>query len=117
MLFRSASPARDLLPFRASAHHQQLDLFKIRHRLGYEDVVAVPDAIAETVEFFQQHRPEEDGEAREEFRLQYAVEDELAGIQREASSRMAELAHYNRDYHHSYAHPREPGQTLDHRKR
>ncbi|MEM7403911.1 MAG: NAD-dependent epimerase/dehydratase family protein [Pseudomonadota bacterium] len=112
-----AGPARDLIPLRASAHHQLLDTFKVRAELGYEDVTAVPDAVAETVAWYRDHPPEEDEAFREELAAHYATEDALADIVEDADAAMAAVRQFNRDYHHSYAHPVEPGQERDHRDR
>jgi len=112
-----ASTARDLIPFRGSAHHQLLDVHKVRQQLGYSDIVPVPQALARTVDWFAANQPSEDDAMREEMRIHYEVEDALIKISKDAHARMAALNHFNQDYHHSYAHPRSPGLDRDHRNR
>ena len=112
-----ASSARDLIPFRASAHHQLLDVHKARAELGYTDVVAVPDAVNATVDWFCAHHPEQDEAFYAELKIHYKTEDALNKIVASASDAMAKLEHYNQPYHHSYAHPQQPGLGRDHRNR
>lgn len=112
-----AASARDLIPLRASAHHQLLDTFRVRAELGYEDQTPVPEAIAETVAWYRDNPPDEDDAFRDELAAHYAAEDALADIVEDANVAMASVRQYNRDYHHSYAHPVKPGQERDHRDR
>jgi len=111
-----ASPARDLMQFRGSSHHQYLDMEKMRMQLGYRDQVHPIDAVRRTVQWFSDHRPEEK-EFIDEVRSHYGLEDRLVDISRKSSAEMALLPHQDSDFHHSYAHPRERGLVRDHRNR
>lgn len=111
-----ASPTRDLMQFSGRGLHQHLDLSKISRQLGYTDRVDAVSAVRQTVQWFRDHPPD-DVPYVAGLRAHYAVEDQLAEILRDSYARMAALPHIESEFHHSYAHPREPGLTRDHRTR
>jgi hypothetical protein len=111
----AASP----LTLQDSPCHRLMDLYKIRNELGYRDVVPAPEALARTVRWYLEHRPERGGEIETRLRdpFDYQTEDKLAAIYREGLARMAELSFTLPDKHHPYAHPKTPDQARDHRQR
>lgn len=113
-----AYTAREYLPIGTSAHHQMMDISRIRADLGYRDVVPALEALPKTVEWLLAHKPDNDGKfARREDPLQYRVEDELIAIQKDALSRMRDIDYRKKSTRHSYAHPKQPGLGKDHRAR
>jgi nucleoside-diphosphate-sugar epimerase len=110
---------RDLIPFNCTSHHQMMDTYKIRTRLGYKDVVSPLEALSQSVRWCLDHplSPELAAEKEKEDALNYRIEDELAAIYRDCYDRMASVEHPNRPVHHPYPHPKEPGLSRDHRKR
>lgn len=111
-----ASPSRDIMQFGGSSHHQFLDLYKIRHQLGYTDRVAALAAVRKTVNWFREN-PAIDPEYVAQIRAHYEMEDKLAAICQGAWAQMATLPHPEAEFHHSYAHPRQRGLARDHRDR
>ena len=111
----NASPAREMITFYGSSHHQLLELDAIRRDLGYRDIVAPAEAVRRTVRWIQANPT--DSATLEEITRHYAVEDQLVAIYGKAAAAAAALDHDERDYHHSYAHPRERGLARDHRDR
>lgn len=111
-----ASPARDMMQFNSSSHHQYLDSYRIRHELGYRDRVPAAEAVRRTVRWCLEN-PTETEEDIAAIQSHYELEDRLVAIARESSSAMAALSHPEEAYHHAYAHPRERGLERDHRNR
>ena len=111
-----ATSARDLLHVNGRGLHQYLDLSKICRQLGYSDRVDAVKAVRQTVQWFKDHPPENQDYV-EGLRAHYEVEDQLIQILRDANERMAALPHIESAFHHSYAHPKKPGQQRDHRGR
>lgn len=111
-----ASPSRDLMQARGTAHHQYLDTEKLRVQLGYRDRVDPVDGVRRTVRWFEENPPT-DETFIQSIRSHYAVEDELAAINTRARDEMARLPHQPSEFHHAYAHPRERGLARDHRER
>jgi hypothetical protein len=97
-----AVPARPLLAQPAPTH-RVLDLAKLRHRLGYRDVVPAREALARTARWLAAHPPAPGGP--EETVLQdpfdYAAEDALVEAWRRALSALPEVRF-----------AREPGYTM-----
>ncbi len=112
-----ASPAREMITFWGSSHHQYLDLHAIRHELGYRDIVHPAEAVRRTIRWILENPPAPEADKTEELRSHYAVEDQLIEIYGAAAEAAAALDHNISDYHHSYAHPRERGLARDHRNR
>ncbi|MEE2688981.1 MAG: NAD-dependent epimerase/dehydratase family protein [Pseudomonadota bacterium] len=110
-----ASPARELITFYGSSHHQLLDLDRIKRDLGYKDVVDPMEAIQRTVRWLIDN-PTEPNKLAEIARF-YEIEDHLVEIYKNASFAAAALDHEESDYHHAYAHPRERNLMRDHRNR
>ena len=114
-----AHPARPYT-MQETSHHRVVDLTKIKKQLGYRDVYPVEEAIAKTVEWYLQNRPEPGGEI--ETRLQdpfnYEAEDRLIRAYKESMQRVAAIPfEVQTDRPHPYAHPKKPGQERDHRAR
>lgn len=114
-----AHPARPYT-MQETSHHRVVDLTKIKKQLGYRDVYPVEEAIAKTVEWYLQNRPEPGGEI--EKRLQdpfnYEAEDRLLSAYKESMQRVAAIPfEVQTDRPHPYAHPKKPGQERDHRAR
>lgn len=114
-----AHPARPYT-MQETSHHRVVDLTKIKKQLGYRDVYPVEEAIAKTVEWYLQNRPEPGGEI--EKRLQdpfnYEAEDRLLRAYKESMQRVAAIPfEVQTDRPHPYAHPKKPGQERDHRAR
>lgn len=112
-----AYTARELMMFDGPSHHQYFDLFKIRTELGYRDRVPMLEATERTVAWYLQHRPDETAEFKASLGKNYAVEDQLVAIYRDACHKMAAVEHEERVFHHSYPHPKQPGLRRDHRAR
>ena len=114
-----AHPARPYT-MQETSHHRVVDLTKIKKQLGYRDVYPVEEAIAKTVEWYLQNRPEPGGEI--EKRLQdpfnYEAEDRLLRAYKESMQHVAAIPfEVQTDRPHPYAHPKKPGQERDHRAR
>jgi nucleoside-diphosphate-sugar epimerase len=108
------------LTLQSSPHHRLMDLFKVKTELGYHDLVPVTEAIARTVRWYLEHRPDPGGEI--ERRLQdpfdYAAEDQLVAMSREYVARMSSVRFARtQPIPHPYPHPKEPGLPRDHRGR
>ena len=110
-----ASPAREMITFYGSSHHQLLEIDAIRRDLGYRDIVDPVEGIRRTVADIKAHPS--DPEKIAEITKFYDIEDRLAEIYGTAASAAAALDHDEADYHHAYAHPRERGLERDHRNR
>ncbi len=113
-----AHPARPLIPLRCSAHHQILDLSKLKQELGYRDVVPVEAALAETVRWYMAHPLERGGTLEQKLQdpFDYAAEDHLVRVWKDSLERLAAVPFAVESAVHPYAHPTTPGQ-LDHRQR
>ena len=110
-----ASPAREMITFYGSSHHQLLEIDAIRRDLGYRDIVDPVDAVRRTVRWVKDNPTAP--ETLAELTAFYGIEDQLAEIYGTAAAAAAALDHNEADYHHSYAHPRERGLERDHRDR
>ena len=110
---RFAYPARDLaIRARHSCHHL-FDLHKIRSELGYRDKVAPLEALARTVRWYLENRPQETAEQAADFAAHYRTEDAMAAICAEAEAKLAAVAHVDRAFTHPYPHPDRPGLGRD----
>jgi nucleoside-diphosphate-sugar epimerase len=92
---------------------RQSDLFKIRHELGYRDVVPVHDAVRRSVEWLVSHRPERGGEVERQLGdpFDYDYEDRVADLYRGALAEALRQAGAARPAAHPYRHPRTPGEA------
>jgi hypothetical protein len=115
----AAGPAR---PYRLREHsyHWMTDISKLKSELGYRDVLPVQQALPQTVQWYLQHPPERGGEIEKRLAdpFDYEMEDRLVEIQRDAISRMKQIAFSTQKPRpHPYAHPKSPGEGRDHRER
>ena len=103
-----------------SPHHRVVDLSKLKNQLGYTDVYAVEDALAETVKWYVEHQPERGGEIEQRLQdpFNYEGEDRIVAAYQESMARLEAIPfEVAADRPHPYAHPKAPGQTRDHRDR
>jgi nucleoside-diphosphate-sugar epimerase len=112
-----AYPARDLMMFRCSAHHQLLDLFKLRSELGYADPVPPVEALERTIGWYQEHPPPDDAAINTDLPAHYRVEDDILTIYKHAVERLGALEKLEKPFHHPYPHPKAPNLAKDHRAR
>jgi nucleoside-diphosphate-sugar epimerase len=102
-----------------TAEHRLLDIGKSQRELGYTDVLPVEQALARTVEWYLAH-PLQRGGALEQ-RLDpfdYAAEDRVVAALARMRDELADLPSVSVSARpHAYAHPREPGLPVDHRRR
>jgi nucleoside-diphosphate-sugar epimerase len=112
------------VPVRAGAllphHHGMVDIFKLRHQLGYRDVVGSVEAVQRTVRWYLDHPLQYGGdmESRLLDPFDYDAEDRWAAIAREYQQRMAEVeVKKPGPSAHPYPHPKTPGLRRDHRNR
>ncbi len=113
-----AYTSRELFPLDTSANHQLMDIFQIKHDLGYRDVVPMVEAIPRTVEWLLKHKPDNEGKfANRPDPLHYAIEDQLLAIYNEAYARMQQIPFARKQVHHPYPHPKQPRQKRDHQQR
>tara|TARA_A100001037_G_C15082121_1_gene604814 strand:- start:343 stop:1452 length:1110 start_codon:yes stop_codon:yes gene_type:complete len=112
-----AYPARDLMMFRASAHHQLLDLFKIRAELGYADPVHPVEALEQTIQWYLDHPPAGDASINTELPAHYRVEDDILAVYEQAAGKLGKLDKLEKQFHHPYPHPKAPNLEKDHRAR
>lgn len=110
-----ASPAREMITFYGSSHHQFLEIEAIRKDLGYRDIVDPIEGIHKTVEYIKANPTEPDKIS--DITKFYAIEDQLAEIYNTAAKAASALDHDESNYYHAYAHPRERGLERDHRNR
>lgn len=110
---------RKLMPLDTSAHHHQvIDIFQIKHDLGYCDVVPMNEAIPRTVKWLLEHDSDNDGKPMiSPDLLNYSLEDELLGIYNESFARMRGIPFTLEQVHHPYPHPKQPRQQRDHQGR
>ena len=100
--------------------HVLLDLSKIRAQLGYRDVVPAVDALARTVRWYLEHRPEPGGEIERRLGdpFDYEAEDALISRFAEVTAELASFGERRTGVaHHPYPHPTEAGLARDHRDR
>ena len=103
-----------------SPHHRVVDLSKLKNQLGYTDLYAVEDALAETVKWYVEHQPERGGEIEQRLQdpFNYEGEDRIVAAYQESMARLEAIPfEVAADRPHPYAHPKAPGQTRDHRDR
>jgi nucleoside-diphosphate-sugar epimerase len=106
----------ELMPLQSAPLHQLFDLHKVRHELGYSDVVPARQAIAEVVRWHLAHPGPRRG-GRPGDPLNYRAEDEQVAIMRDTRARLAAVDHSTQEVHHPYPHPKEAGLARDHRRR
>lgn len=113
----AAGPAQIFLPH-GRCEHLLTDIGRVKAEIGYRDVLSSADALAQTVHWYLEHPPEPGGAVERALAdpFDYAAEDKLAAVARDAITRMTEIAGAPIERHHAYAHPKQPGE-LDHRGR
>jgi len=119
MPYKLAKPAHSYI-LNATPHNRVLDLAKIKHHLGYKDLYGVEDAIARTVSWYVENQPERGGAIERSLQdtFNYHGEDRLVASYREAMTTLESIPFDTAiDRPHPYAHPKEPGQSRDHRNR
>jgi nucleoside-diphosphate-sugar epimerase len=102
-----AVPARPLM-MSARTTHRIVDISKLRHRLGYRDVVPAREAVRRAARWLVQHPPEPDGyeERALEDPFDYAAEDRLARWWRAVTADPPDLGYAEAPgYGKSYAGP------------
>ena len=111
--------SRDFVPFKGASHHQLMDLGKVVHELGYQDVVKPLDAIARTVEWYLENPPAKEATPRLDrgYPYNYEAEDRLVEIMAKATAEMAAVPFEEEPVSHPYPHPKQPGLDRDHKKR
>ena len=112
-----AHPARFLIPFQGPSYHQMMDLTKIKVELGYRDLVPVTEALPRTVRWYLEHPPAPTAVRTHHDPFDYAAEDALVTLFREALQHMQAIPFPRSSVYHSYPHPRTPGLARDHRQR
>ena len=109
-----AYPARSLMMFYGSSHHQLFDLYKVKSELGYKDIVPPLEALERTVQWYQDNPPVETPEYTSLLAENYLLEDAIVSVYRDACEKLAAIDHVVRDFHHPYPHPKQPGLDRDH---
>ena len=95
-----------------------MDLYKIKHDLGYRDLVPMQEAIPRTVSWMLKHHPDNDGKfANKADPLNYQLEDQLLAIYNGAVAKMQKIPFRRKEVHHPYPHPKVAGLARDHRNR
>lgn len=113
-----AHSARDFFSLGSTADHQLLDIFQVRHDLGYRDLTPVTEAIPATVEWLLKNKPDNDGKfLNRPDPLNYALEDQLLEIYNEAQQKLRKIPFTAKQVHHLYPHPKQAGLARDHRQR
>ncbi|MEQ1888325.1 MAG: NAD-dependent epimerase/dehydratase family protein [Alphaproteobacteria bacterium] len=105
-----AYSAADFLLYHNSVYHQIMDIAAIRRDLGYRDAVPMTQAIPRTINWMLEQRPFSTP-------MDYAMEDRLLDVYNQTMARLREIPFTAAPVHHSYAHPKLPGEGLDHRNR
>jgi nucleoside-diphosphate-sugar epimerase len=112
------------VPVRAGAllphHHGMVDLFKLKHQLGYRDVVSSLEAVKRTVRWYLDHPLERGGDMERRLLdpFDYDAEDRWRSIALEYQRKMAEVeVRKPGPSAHPYPHPKVPGLQRDHRNR
>lgn len=114
-----ATPARGLM-LQTTSHHRIMDLYKIKTDLDYKDLFTPEAAVAKTVNWYLEHRPERGGELEKALQdsFDYPAEDKLVKIFKAGLAQMAEVRFEQTvNTAHPYPHPKEPGRSRDHRNR
>ena len=89
------------------------DITKIKSQLGYSDVVPVSSALARSVEWLLENRPEPGGEIEMQLGdpFAYEAEDALVAAYREGSVQLETIRFPEVQSGHMYRHPRQPGEA------
>ena len=112
-----AEPARPLFPLGPNSH-SLVDITKAKTQLGYRDVQPARAALRETVEWLTLNPVTR--EAYPTFRdpFDYAAEDQLVAAYRRCTEEIVRAHPFQLPpVAHSYAHPKTPSESADHRGR
>lgn len=112
-----AYPSRSLMMFYGPSDHHLFDLYKLKSQLGYSDPVPALEATQKAVRWYQDNPPQEPRSFVSDLQQHYRTEDDMLDIYRDAAKRFAAVERIERDFHHPYPHPKEPGLDRDHRNR
>lgn len=114
--FAIGKPGWSLMPFHSlGATHTLTNTSKIRGELGYHDVISTPDALAESVEWYQRNPVTETSHTDVLDAFDYALEDSLIKAYQEALDSITSQFDLRRpEIHHHYAHPTAPDAGRDH---
>ncbi len=112
------------VPVRAGAltphNHGMVDLFKLKHQLGYRDLVSSVEAVRRTIKWYLDHPLQRDGDMERRLLdpFDYEAEDRWMSLAREYQRKMAEVeVRKPGPSAHPYPHPKVPGLQRDHRNR
>ncbi len=107
MPFSLARPSR---PYAGRAHHEVIDITKIKVEMGYKDVVPTEEAIQRTVNWYLNNPPQPGGEIEQRLGdpFDYTIEERVIQEYEEAISRIRELASVGYKWRHPYDHPHTP---------
>jgi nucleoside-diphosphate-sugar epimerase len=112
------------VPFRTGAmtphHHGMVDLFKLKHQLGYRDVVGTLGAVTRTIQWYLDHPLERGGDMEQRLLdpFDYEAEDRWIALTKEYRRQMTEVAvRKPGPSAHPYPHPKTPNLKRDHRNR
>jgi nucleoside-diphosphate-sugar epimerase len=110
--------------FRAGAmiphHHGLVDIYKLRHQLGYRDPVGTLEAVTRTVRWYLDHPLERGGDMERRLLdpFDYEAEDRWIALTNEYRRQMAEVqVRKPGPSAHPYPHPKVPNLKRDHRNR
>lgn len=105
MPFELARPSR---PYTGRAHHEVLDISKIKTDLGYRDVVACEEAIRRTVLWYLENCPEPGGEIERQLGdpFDYDTESKVIKEYIEFLAPARERVSVGYQYRHPYPHPK-----------
>lgn len=98
---------------RATGSGSELDISKIRTELGYHDIVSVPEALKQSVEWLLENRPEPGGEIEQQLGdpFAYDSEDQLINIFRKTLQETENVIFPEIVSGHMYRHPTKPGES------
>lgn len=93
--------------------HRLHDTTKVRHDLGYRDVVPVVEAIPRSARWLVEHRPDPGGELETQLAdpFDYTSEDELIRVYKEGFDKAARIRFHEVEAAHMYRHPTRPGEA------
>jgi nucleoside-diphosphate-sugar epimerase len=113
---RLAIPARSLMTIMPASTHLMLDTTKARTELGYTDVVEPRSALKDVIDWLMANPIADDAYGPDSFN--YAAEDRLMEAYLRAVEEVERTAPFPApEAAHIYAHPKTPGEAMDHRGR
>jgi len=99
-------------------HHRVVDLTKIKHQLGYKDLISAREGLEETIQFYLDNPPDPGGEIEERLndRFDYEAEDKLIEEYNKSLEKLSGIFSAVR-WHHPYPHPDKSNVKRDQRRR